>query len=291
METDELIKKVRKIELKTRQLSRSIFTGEYHSAFKGKGISFDKVREYEPGDDIRSIDWNVTARLNHPYVKVFEEERELTIILLIDVSASADFGTHTMLKRDMIIELGAVLAFSAMHNNDKTGVLFYSDKVEKFIPPKKGKTHTLQLIREMLELRPANAGSNLGAALQYLGRVIKKKCTVFIISDFIDSTMEIPLKIFGRKYDLIGLEIYDLREQEMPDLGLIHFKDTETGEVMLVDSSDAPMRRQYQLNWIYRNEILHALFRRSGVDFIQIRTDQSYIRPLLNLLRRRDRKG
>lgn len=291
MEPAELLQKIRKIEIKTRSLSKSLFAGEYHSAFKGKGILFDRVREYEPGDDIRAIDWNVTARLNHPYVKIFSEERELTVMLLIDVSASSDFGTQTMLKRDMIIELSAVLAFSALNNNDKLGVLFYSSVVEKFIPPKKGKNHILQIIREMLELKPNHKGTDLGSALHYMGNVFKKRCTAFIISDFLDQGLEKPLNIFGRKYDLIGLQIYDIREQEMPDLGLIHFKNTETGELILIDSDDTKMRKNYAMNWNMFNENLDLMLRRAGVDHVKIRTDQSYISPLLLLLRRRERKG
>ena len=291
MEPAELLHKIRKIEIKTRSLSKSLFAGEYHSAFKGKGILFDRVREYEPGDDIRTIDWNVTARLNHPYVKIFEEERELTVILLIDVSASADFGTQTMLKRDMIIELSAVLAFSALNNNDKLGVLFYSSVVEKFIPPKKGKNHILQIIREMLELKPRHKGTDLGSALHYMGNVFKKRCTAFIISDFLDQGLEKPLSIFGRRYDLIGLQIYDIREQEMPELGLIHFKNTETGDLILIDSDNTRMRQNYALNWKVFNENLDLMLRRAGVDHVKIRTDQSYISPLLLLLRRRERKG
>lgn len=291
MEPAELLHKIRRIEIKTRSLSKSLFAGEYHSAFKGKGILFDRVREYEPGDDIRTIDWNVTARLNHPYVKIFEEERELTVILLIDVSASADFGTQTMLKRDMIIELSAVLAFSALNNNDKLGVLFYSSVVEKFIPPKKGKNHILQIIREMLELKPRHKGTDLGSALHYMGNVFKKRCTAFIISDFLDQGLEKPLSIFGRRYDLIGLQIYDIREQEMPELGLIHFKNTETGDLILIDSDNTRMRQNYALNWKVFNENLDLMLRRAGVDHVKIRTDQSYISPLLLLLRRRERKG
>lgn len=291
MEPAELLQKIRKIEIKTRSLSRSLFAGEYHSAFKGKGILFDRVREYEAGDDIRTIDWNVTARLNHPYVKIFEEERELTVMLLIDVSASADFGTQTMLKRDMIIELSAVLAFSALNNNDKLGVLFYSSVVEKFIPPQKGKNHILRIIREMLELKPRHKGTDLGSALHYMGNVFKKRCTAFIISDFLDQSLEKPLSIFGRRYDLIGLQIFDIREQDMPELGLIHFKNTETGELILVDSDDARMRQNYALNWKVFNENLDLMLRRAGVDHVKIRTDQSYISPLLLLLRRRERKG
>ena len=291
MEPAELLHKIRKIEIKTRSLSKSLFAGEYHSAFKGKGILFDRVREYEPGDDIRTIDWNVTARLNHPYVKIFAEERELTVMLLIDVSASTDFGTQTMLKRDMIIELSAVLAFSALNNNDKLGVLFYSSVVEKFIPPKKGKNHILQIIREMLELKPRHKGTDLGSALHYMGNVFKKRCTAFIISDFLDQGLEKPLSIFGRRYDLIGLQIYDIREQEMPELGLIHFKNTETGDLILIDSDNTRMRQNYALNWKVFNENLDLMLRRAGVDHVKIRTDQSYISPLLLLLRRRERKG
>ena len=291
METTELLKKVRKIEIKTRQLSRSVFSGEYHSAFKGKGISFDKVREYEPGDDIRTIDWNVTARLGHPYIKVFEEERELNVMLLIDVSASSDFGTQTMLKRDLILELSAVLTFSALNNNDNTGVLFYSSEVEKYIPPQKGRTHTLRIIREILELKPKKKGTNLAAALNYMGKVVKKRCTAFIISDFLDASMQVPLKIYAKKHELIGIQVYDLREMQMPDLGLIHFKNTETGEVMLIDSSDVKFRQKYEQNWNQRDEALTSLFRKSGIDLVKLRTDQSYIQPLLQMLRKRERKA
>src|SRR4051812_45301206 len=232
METTELLKKVRKIEIKTRGLSSHIFSGEYHSAFKGRGMAFSEVREYNPGDDIRSIDWNVTARFNHPYIKVFEEERELTVILLVDISASGDFGTKNQFKKDLIIELCAVLSFSAIQNNDKIGIIFFSDKIEKFIPPKKGKSHILRIIRELIEFKPENKKTNITEALRYATNVIKKKSIVFLISDFIDVGFEDALKLTNKKHDLVCLRIYDERETELPEAGLVRFVNTETNEVM-----------------------------------------------------------
>jgi uncharacterized protein (DUF58 family) len=228
METSELLKKVRKIEIKTRRLSQDLFSGEYHSAFKGRGMSFSEVREYTPGDDIRSIDWNVTARFNHPYVKVFEEERELTVMILVDVSASEHFGTQKQLKQDMVTELCAVLAFSSLQNNDKIGVIFFSDKIEKFIPPKKGKSHILAIIRELLEFKPESKKTNISEALRYFTNAIKKKSIAFVISDFMDKDFTDALKIASGKHDVIALRVYDKREKELPNVGLVKFRDAET---------------------------------------------------------------
>jgi len=291
MDTEELIKRVKKVELRSRRLSQQLFSGEYHSAFKGKGVLFDRVREYEPGDEVRFMDWKVTARLNHPYVKVFQEERELTMMILVDVSASSDFGTHSMLKRDMITELSAVLAFSASSNQDNTGLILYSDQVEKFIPPQKGRSHTLKLIREMVNLQPKNKGTRLKTALQYLNSLIKKKCVVFIISDFLDEDLEKELRIYSKKYDIIGLQVYDIREQEMPDLGLIHFKDTESGKVRLIDSSQKKVRDQYAQTWKGNQRKLKQAFASSGADLLSIRTDESYIVPLMNFMKSRNRRS
>src|SRR5436190_15322815 len=244
METQELIKKVRKIEIKTRGLSSHIFSGEYHSAFKGRGMAFSEVREYVPGDAIRSIDWNVTARFNHPYVKIYEEERELTVILLVDVSASEEFGTKLQLKKDLVTELCAVLSFSAIQNNDKIGIIFFSDQIEKFIPPKKGKSHILRIIRELIEFKPQNSKTDIGGALRYLTNVIKKRSICFVISDFIEnkttqkSPMEDALKLANKKHDVVALQIYDEREKELPDAGLVRFRHAETSEVKTIDTSD-----------------------------------------------------
>jgi len=245
METSELLKKVRKIEIKTRGLSNQLFSGEYHSAFKGRGMTFSEVREYQPGDDIRSIDWNVTARFNNTYVKVFEEEREMTVMLLVDVSASGEFGTQKQLKQDLITELCAVLAFSAIQNNDKIGVIFFSDKIEKFIPPKKGKSHILRIIRDLIEFEPAHKKTDIKLALKYLTNVIKKRSIAFLISDFMDSGFIDALKIANKKHDLVALRIYDKREQELPNVGLIKVKDAETGNIQWVDTSDKNVRLHY----------------------------------------------
>ena len=247
METAELLKKVRRIEIKTRGLSRNIFAGEYHTAFKGKGMTFAEVREYQYGDDIRSIDWNVTARFRHPYVKVFEEERELTLMLLIDVSASRVFGTTSMLKKDVITEIAATLAFSAIQNNDKVGVIFFSDRIEKFIPPQKGRKHILYIIRELIEFQPESTQTNIGNALKYLTNVIKKRCTSFLISDFIDTNdYENPLMVASRKHDIAVLKVYDRRDAELPPVGLIRVKDAETGKRIWVDTNSRRLRMTYK---------------------------------------------
>jgi uncharacterized protein (DUF58 family) len=288
METADLLKKVRKIEIKTRGLSSQIFSGEYHSAFKGRGMAFSEVREYMPGDDIRSIDWNVTARFNTPFVKVFEEERELSVMLLVDVSASGAFGTNKQLKQELITELCAVVAFSASQNNDKIGVIFFSDKIEKFIPPKKGKSHILRIIRELIEFKPENKKTDLQVALKYLTNVIKKRSVVFLISDFIaESSYRDALKIANKKHDLVALRIIDQREMELPDVGLLKLHDNESGEHLWVDTSDQKFRKKHAVNRLKFEESLNDLFTKCGVDATSIYTHQSYIQPLMNLFKNR----
>jgi len=251
METTELLKKVRKIEIKTRGLSRQIFSGEYHSAFKGRGMAFSEVREYTPGDDVRAIDWNVTARFNSPFIKVFEEERELSVVLVVDVSASGLFGTQKQYKKDLITELCAVVAFSASQNNDKIGVIFFSDKIEKFIPPKKGKSHVLRIIRELIDFVPESKGTNIEVALKYLTNVVKKRSTVFLVSDFYaPSNYTDALKIANKKHDLIAAKINDKTEQHIPEVGLIKFKDSETGKIMWMDTSSKEFQKNFKINQI-----------------------------------------
>lgn len=290
METSELLKKVRKIEIKTRGLSSQVFSGEYHSAYKGRGMAFSEVREYIPGDDIRSIDWNVTARFNHPYIKVFEEERELTVMLLVDVSGSGKFGTRSQIKHELITELCAVLSFSAIANNDKAGVIFFSDKIEKFIPPKKGKSHILRIIRELINIEPTGNGTDLAGALRYFTNVIKKRSIAFLISDFITTGYDDALKIASKKHDLAAIRIYDHREMEMPDIGLVRFMDAETGKVSLMDSSNASLRRDYNIWWKQNERMTIERLNRSGVDFTSIRTDQPYVQPLLTLFKQREKR-
>jgi uncharacterized protein (DUF58 family) len=287
METAELLKKVRKIEIKTRGLSNQVFSGEYHSAFKGRGMTFSEVREYQPGDDIRSIDWNVTARFNTPFVKVFEEEREMTVMLLVDVSASGEFGTQRQLKQDVITELCAVLSFSSIQNNDKIGVIFFSDKIEKFIPPKKGKSHVLRIIRDLIEFKPEHKKTNIQQALKYLTNVIKKRSIAFVISDFMDTNFTDALKIASKKHDLVALRIYDKRELELPDIGLVKFVDAETGTMKWIDTSDKHVRVQYAANAKKHEAYLKDIFNKSGVDSANINTLESYIPPLTNLFKRR----
>jgi len=288
VETAELLKKVRKIEIKTRGLSHQIFSGEYHSAFKGRGMAFSEVREYTPGDDVRTIDWNVTARFNTPFVKVFEEERELSVVLMVDVSASGAFGTNKQFKQDLITELCAVIAFSAAQNNDKIGVIFFSDKIEKFIPPKKGKSHVLRIIRELLEFKPQNKKTNLELPLKYLTNVIKKKSIVFLISDFFtESNYKDALKIANKKHDLIALRIVDKAEHELPDIGLIKLKDNETGNVIWADTSDKNFRKQFAVNCLKFEDELKDVFNRSGVDATNITTHENYVKPLMNLFKNR----
>src|SRR6185436_4744529 len=288
METSELLKKVRKIEIKTRGLSSQIFSGEYHSAFKGRGMAFSEVREYQPGDDIRSIDWNVTARFNHPYVKIFEEERELTVMLLVDISGSGSFGSRKQFKKDLITELCAVLSFSAIQNNDKIGVIFFSDKVEKFITPKKGRSHILRIIRELIDFKFESKGTDIAEALRYFTNMIKKRSIAFVISDFKNDGYADALRIASRKHDTVAIRIYDHQETELPDTGLIHFKDAETGKTILVDSGNTETRTKYAAWWLKKDKELSNLFARSGVDYVNISTEQNYVQPLMNLFKKRE---
>ena len=289
-DTKELLKKVRKIEIKTRGLSNHLFSGEYHSAFKGRGMAFSEVREYQVGDEIRTIDWNVTARFNHPYVKVFDEERELTVMLLMDVSGSGNFGTLNQQKLDLATELCAVVAFSAIQNNDKVGVIFFSDKIEKFIPPKKGRSHILMIIRELIDFKPENKGTNVAGALKYFTGAIKKRCTAFVISDFMSSSFESELKIANKKHDVIALRLYDKHEEEFPDLGLIPVKDEESGEVVWINTSDKNVREAFKVDALKRNAQLKDVFSKSGVDAADIGTHESYVKPLMTLFKKRERK-
>lgn len=287
METSELLKKVRHIEIKTRGLSNQIFAGEYHSAFKGKGMTFSEVREYNYGDAIRDIDWNVTARLNKPFVKVFEEERELTVMLLIDVSGSKNFGTQSQYKIDLMTEIAAVLSFSAIKNNDKIGVIMFSDKVEKFIPPQKGRKHILRIIQELLDFEPESKQTNVSAALEYLTSVIKKRCIAFVVSDFIDHNFKDALTIANRKHDVVALRLYDKRETEMPAMGLVQMVDAETGKTQWVDTSSRAVRDAYSQWWNDQTSYVEDAFKRSGVDLANIATADDYVKPLIGLFKHR----
>ncbi len=287
MDSSELIKKVRKIEIRTKALSQQIFSGQYHSAFKGLGMAFREVRQYDYGDDVRFIDWNVTARFNHPYVKIFEEERELTVMLLIDVSASNLFGTRCTTKADLITELAAVLSFSAIYNNDKVGVIFFSDKIEKFIPPNKGRSHILRIIRELVAYEPTSTQTNIGEALRYLTNVIKKKCTAFLISDFLNSDFEKPLKIAANKHDLVALHVMDRGEMSLPDLGLIEITDAESGKRSLADTSNKNFRLTYQQWWENIVNECYTLFKKVGVDIAHLYTDVDYVQQLIALFQKR----
>lgn len=290
METAELLKKVRKIEIRTKGLVNQIFSGEYHSVFKGRGMAFSEVREYQFGDDIRTIDWNVSARFNHPFVKIFEEERELTVMLLVDVSGSGEFGTVHQMKRDVAAELCAVLAFSALQNNDKVGVIFFSDIVEKFIPPKKGRTHVLRIVREILDFHPVHRQTKITEGLRYLTSAIKKRSISFLISDFLDEGYDDALKIAAKKHDLIGVRLYDPREAGLVPVGLLRVYDAETGEAVWVDTNDRAIRDRYARWWNEQVDSRTKLFRRSGVDSIDIRIDQSYINPLVAFFRIREKR-
>jgi uncharacterized protein (DUF58 family) len=290
---NELLKKVRKIEIKTRSLSHQIFAGEYHSAFKGRGMAFSEVREYQYGDDVRNMDWNVTARLRAPYIKVFEEERELTVVLLVDVSGSRFFGTSSKMKKDLMAEVAAVLSFSASINNDKVGALFFSSKVEKFIPPKKGRSHLLRIIRELIEFEPEERGTNIGEALRFLTNAIKKKCTAFLLSDFLDvdgdghPNYEDALKVAVNRHDISAINIYDPREREIPDVGLLNVMDGETGEQMWVDTSDKGWRKSFkQWNDMVNDRTMSTL-RKYKVDCVSIRTDEDYVKGLVSLFKSR----
>ena len=286
MTSDELLQRVRKIEIKARKLSRNIFAGEYHSQFKGRGMAFSEVREYQPGDDVRSIDWNVTARLNKPYIKVFEEERELTVMLLVDVSGSRNFGTLSQMKRDMMAEVAATLAFSTIANNDKVGVIFFSDKIEKYIPAKKGKTHVLHIIRELLSLEPTSTGTNVAQALQYFTNAQKRRCTAFLISDFIGSgDMYQPLMIASNRHEVNAIQIYDRREAEMPNIGLVKFHDAETGNDIWVDTAIGSVREAYAQAWRNNQTEIQQLFTRTGVSQVSVRTDEDYVKALMHLFK------
>ena len=287
MEATELLKRVRRIEIKTRGLTRHIFAGEYHSAFKGRGIAFSEVREYQYGDDIRSIDWNVTARLNHPYVKVYEEERELTVMLLIDVSGSGNFGSTVSFKKDIMTEVSAVLSFSAIYNNDKIGVIFFTDIVEKFIPPQKGRKHILRIIRELLNFKPGSNRTNLSEPLRFLTNGIKKRCTAFVISDFIAPEFEEALRIAANKHDIVALKVSDPLEKLLPDAGFIKVLDAETGEEKWIDTSSKHIRRTYEEWWNSHMEVVRNRFKRCGVDFTELSTREDYVKPLIKLFESR----
>lgn len=287
MEAKDLLKKVRKIEIKSRGLTNQVFAGEYHSAYKGKGMAFSEVREYQYGDPVKDIDWHVTARFNHPYIKVFEEERELTVMLIIDVSGSKSFGTRQKFKQELATEIAAVLSFSAIQNNDKIGVILFSDKVEKFIPPQKGRKHILRIILELLDYKPDSTKTDVTQALKFLTNAIKKRSTAFIISDFVSPDFTDALKIAGKKHDLAALRVYDSFEQELPDLGLAYFLDAETGEQKWVDTSSKSVRREYRRWWKQKYDEASVIFRKANVDFADIRTDQDYVKPLIGLFKKR----
>lgn len=284
METSELIKKVRKIEIKTRGLSHNIFAGQYHSAFKGRGMSFSEVREYQYGDDVRDIDWNVTARFNKPFVKVFEEERELTVMLLVDVSQSLDFGTIKQTKRDMVTEIAATIAFAAIQNNDKIGVIFFSDVVEKFIPPQKGRKHILYIIRELINFEPASNKTDIKVPLQFLTNAIKKRCTAFMLSDFIaECDYKNALTIANRKHDVVAIRVYDRRLMELPRVGLMRIKDAESGQEMYIDTSSSKVQKAQREWWQEQTATIEEIFKKSRVDSVSVRTDQDYVKALMSL--------
>ncbi len=288
MDAQEIIKKVRTVEIKTRRLSANIFAGQYHSAFKGRGMAFSEVREYQFGDDVRDIDWNVTARFHRPYVKVFEEERELTVMLLIDVSGSLDFGTQRQMKSDMVTEIAATLAFSAIQNNDKIGVIFFTDKIEKYIPPKKGRKHILYIIREMLDFHPESKGTDMAVPLEFLSNVIKRRATVFVLSDFyVRNNFSQALTICNRKHDVVAIQVYDRRAKELPDVGLMRVVDAETGSEMYIDTSSKKLRQAHKLYWTGRQAELHETFNKSNVDNVSIATDEDYVKSLLGLFKQR----
>lgn len=288
MESSEILKKVRKIEIKTRGLSNHVFSGQYHSAFKGRGMAFSEVREYQYGDDIRNIDWNVTARFNHPYIKVFDEERELTVALLIDVSGSNEFGTRQWLKEEMMTEIAAILAFSAIQNNDKVGVIFFSDRIEKFIPPKKGLTHILRIIRELIDFKPVSQKTNISEALRFLTNAMKKRCTAFLISDFMDTGFEDALRIAGKKHDLAALHIIDNRDQHLPDMGLVKLFSKETGQSIWADTSSTKVREAYKNHALKHLAQINQSFTKSGVDVARFYTGEDYVKPLLGLFKARE---
>lgn len=288
MEAKDLLKKVRKIEIKSRSLSQNIFAGMYHTAFKGRGVMFSEVREYQPGDDVRDIEWNVTARQNRPFVKVYEEDRELTMMLLIDVSRSEWFGAVSGPKRDMMAEIAATLAFSSIANNDKVGVIFFSDRIEKFIPPKKGKSHILLIIREILELEPQGEKTDIDMAIRFLNQAIKKRCSAFLLSDFIDdSDYYNSMSVANRKHELAAIQVYDERDTKLPDVGLMHVSDLESGQEMWIDTASAKVRQYYEKYWYSLRQRVSGITSRCGVDYISIRTDNDYVKSLLEMFKRR----
>ena len=288
MDTSEILKKVRKIEIKTRGLSQNIFAGEYHSAFKGRGMAFSEVREYQFGDDIRDIDWNVTARFHRPYVKVFEEEREITVMLLIDVSGSLDFGTRGQLKRDMLTEIAATLAFSAIQNNDKIGVIFFSDKIEKYIPAKKGRKHILYIIREMLDFQPKSKKTDISYAVEFMTRVLKRRSTVFMLSDFYNKTsFQKELQIAGQKHDIMAIQVYDPLAKNLPDVGMLKVEDAESGREMIIDTSSKKLRMQHSKAWAERQQHLREDFAKSNVDWTSIATNEDYVKAMMLLFKMR----
>ncbi|MCR5130725.1 MAG: DUF58 domain-containing protein [Prevotella sp.] len=295
METQELIKKVRKIEIKTRGLSSNIFAGQYHSAFKGRGMAFSEVREYQFGDDVRDIDWNVTARFHRPYVKVFEEERELTVMLMVDVSGSLDFGTTHQMKRDMVTEIAATLAFSAIQNNDKIGVVFFSDRIEKYIPPKKGRKHILYIIREMLDFKSESRRTNVSQAVEFLSQVMKRRCTAFMLSDFYEQPdidgrgekLEHALVIGNRKHDIVAIQVYDPRAKTLPDIGLMKVRDAETGHEMVIDTSSKKLRLAHTRYFMERQALLREVFAKTNVDWTSVATNENYVKALMVLFKQR----
>ena len=290
-QNNDILKKVRKIEIKARGLSRQLFSGEYHSAFKGRGMAFSEVREYQYGDDIRSIDWNVTARLHHPYVKIFEEEREMTVMLLVDVSGSNRFGTHHQFKEELVAEVAATLAFSAIQNNDKVGVILFSDRIEKFIPPKKGSSHILRIIRELITFRPASNGTDLAQALRYFSNVIKKRCTAFLLSDFYDDGYTDALKIASNKHDLVAIRIADEKEEHLPDLGLAKFYDPETDETIWIDTADPSVQHDFESRYTDHVNKVEESLRKYGIDRTILYTGEDYVKELKKLFERRSRPG
>ena len=286
----EILKKVRRVEITTRGLVNDVFSGEYHSVFKGRGMNFAEVREYQYGDDIRSIDWNVTARTGHPFVKVFEEERELTVMLLVDVSASGDFGTRERMKGEVAVEICALMAFSAIKNNDKVGLIIFSDRIEKFVPPRKGRPNVLRVLRELFYHRPEGRGTDMRGALEYLTRVIKRRAVVFLVSDFMDAEFEKPLSVAGRRHDLVAVRMGDRRESSVPPLGFVEFEDAETGELLVVNTSDPEFRSEFENRAARTRANLERTFRRSRVDLIDIQTDVPYVQPLMRFFKERERR-
>jgi uncharacterized protein (DUF58 family) len=287
METKDILKKVKKIEIKTKRLSDHIFSGEYHTSFKGRGMTFSEVRQYQFGDDVRSIDWNVTARYNEPYIKVFEEERELTLMLIVDVSGSENFGSLDEFKKEIVTELAATLAFSATQNNDKIGLMLFSDQIELYIPPKKGKTHVLRIIRELVDFKPKSLKTNLAVALEYLSKVMKKKAIVFILSDFITPNFEHTLKITAKKHDITGIRIYDKREKELPNVGLIHVVDSESHSEQIINTSDSAVRKAYTAHFLEQENNFSKLFQKCGAGIINIEVGESYVKKLLGYFKSR----